>query len=367
MNVFTFKLDTKSEKPLYRQLYEFVVSEIEGGRLSEGEKLPSKRSLCAHLKISQSTVETAYSILVAEGYIESRPKSGYYALAIERLSRGDFAENEDPLPYKAHGGEKDQTARRAPRFDFSTNAVDTSAFPYASWAKIFKETVYQNPELLQRGDARGDAGLRRALAGFLHEYRGVSCSEGQIVIGAGMEYLLDMLLQILGDKAVFAVEDPGYVSTIRTIENNGRAVVPIPVDRSGMDVLKLLDSQATVAYVTPSHQFPMGVTMPIGRRTALLNWAAEKRERYIIEDDYDSEFRYSSRPIAAMQGLDKNGKVIYIGTFSRGIAPSIRAAYMVLPERLISEYERLFSHSSSTVSRFEQMTLCRFIESGRAT
>ncbi len=350
----TCQLEPDSGTPLYEQLYRFVVGEILAGRLREGERLPSKRELCSRLQISQSTVETAYGLLVDEGYIRNAARVGFFVCPLERLEPGPEPEEKAPQ----------RPAEPVYRYNFSTGNVDTSAFPYASWAKLTRETVYGNPELLQRGQRQGDMALRQALADFLHQYRGVACRAEQVVIGAGMEYLLDLVLQLLPRQAAFALEDPGYRATYRTVENNGRRILPIGLDEAGMDAAALEASGADVAYVTPSHQFPMGCTMPVGRRTQLLRWAAEKPGRYIIEDDYDSEFRHSSRPIPAMQGLDRKGRVIYIGTFSRSLAPGIRVAYLVLPEKLLGLYQQRFDYAACTVSRFEQQTLARFLERG---
>lgn len=348
-------LNFQSDTPLYEQLVAFIAQEIRAGRVAEGERLPSKRSLCEHLGVSRSTVETAYAILVAEGYARTRPRSGFYACA--------FDAPEPPRPAPAPPAPA-PFAPEVYRYRFSTGEVDTSAFPYASWAKLNREVLSNRPELLQRGDKQGDLSLRRALCDFLHQYRGVNCRPDQIVVGAGMEYLRDVLSQLLGANCVYAVEDPGYRAVTRALINNGRAFVPIPLDESGMNPDALEASGASAAYVTPSHQFPTGITMPVGRRAQLLNWAALAPDRFIVEDDYDSEFRYATRPIPAMQGMDALGRVIYAGTFSRSVAPSIRAAYLVLPEALMETYISRFAGCASTVSRFEQQTLCAFLEQG---
>ena len=354
MMQFTLKLEFNGSVPLYTQLYRYIVDEIRAGRLTENERMPSKRSLCEYLGISQSTVETAYSILVAEGYLRTRPRSGYFVCPYEVLAQTTACPPTLPPVKKAE----------ELSYHFSTSAVDTSIFPYATWAKLSREVIYENPALLQRGDSQGDLSLRRALSGFLHQYRGVRCDPAQIIIGAGMEYLLNLIVGILPADSVFGLETPGYTANYRTLQNNNRTVCPIPLDADGISVKTLAQSSATVAYVTPSHQFPMGITMPIGRRTQLLKWASLAPERYVIEDDYDSEFRYTSRPIPAMQGLDDAGRVVYIGTFSRSIAPSIRVAYLVLPMPLLARYHARFDYAASTVSRFEQQTLARFIAEG---
>ncbi len=355
MENFTFKLQPEEKKPLYEQLYRYIIEEIEAGRLKNGEKLPSKRAICAHLHISQSTAETAYGMLTAEGYLRARPKSGYYVSAdlYRPVSREPAPAADVPL-----------VPQTAAQYDFSTGAVDTGVFPYASWARLSREVVSQNPQLLQRGEAQGDMAFRQALAEFLREYRGVRCQPDQIVVGAGLEYLLNVLVQVLPENSVYGLEDPGYHAAWQVLRNHGRTCRMIPLDDSGLREDKLRESGATVAFVTPSHQFPMGCTMPVGRRSALLSWAGEREERFIVEDDYDSEFRYASRPIPAMQSLDDGGKVIYVGTFSRSIAPSIRVAYLVLPRRLLPVYEQRLGFAASTVSRFEQQTLAAFLQRG---
>ena len=339
--------------PLYEQLYRHLVDEIRQGRPAPGGRMPSKRQLCALAGVSMSTVETAYSMLTAEGYLVSRPRSGYVVADLLPLTPQPAADvpPEPPAPTRW-------------RYDCSTSAVDTSLFPFSSWARITKEAVYQNPELLQRGHPQGDLPLRSALADLLAQYRGVRCTPEQVVVGAGVEQLLDTLLQLLPEHRRVALEDPGYPTGYGVVARNGRQAAPIPIDHQGMDPEALAADGAALAYVTPSHQFPSGVTMPVGRRTRLLGWAYAAPGRYLIEDDYDSEFRYSSRPLPALQGLDRVGRVVYLGTFSRSIAPSIRVAYMILPPALLERYRQVFSHAACPVSRFEQEALRRFLVQG---
>ncbi len=338
--------------PLYDQLYRYIVAQIRSGALPAGEKLPSKRALAEHLGVSLTTVEKSYGLLTAEGYLESAPRSGY------RVTPALTMIPTQPPPAPPRPRQRQQLSEL-----FSTSAVDTSVFPYATWARLSKEAVYDSPDLLQRGEGQGDWGLRGTLAGFLHQYRGVNCTPEQVVLGAGLEGLMWVLLQLL-PRAVFALEDPGYASLRRLLDNLGRPYVPVPVDERGMSGAALARSGADVAYVTPSHQFPLGVATPVARRSELLRWAYEKPGRYLIEDDYDSEFRYASRPIPAMQGLDEGGRVIYVGTFSRTVAPSIRVAYLILPPALVEVYQAKFGHAAATVSRFEQEALRRFLASG---
>ena len=342
------------DTPLYDQLYRHIAAAIQSGALPAGTKLPSKRRLCALTGVSMSTVETAYSLLAAEGYVLARPRSGYVCAHL--LPPAPAA------PASAFEAAPPPPPRWA--YDCSTSAVDTSAFPFSSWARITKEAVYENPGLLQRGHPQGDAPLRAALAELFAQYRGVRCSPEQVVVGAGADYLLTLLFQSLPEQKAIALEDPGYPAAYTAAALHARQAVPIPVDGEGMIPEALEASGAGLAYVTPSHQFPLGVTMPAGRRSRLLHWAASAPDRWLIEDDYDSEFRWSSRPIPALQGLDRAGRVVYMGTFSRSIAPAIRVAYMILPPRLLERYRAAFAHSACTVSRFEQESLRRFLTQG---
>ena len=353
MRDITVAFDPQSDKPLYEQLTAHIIEEIKTGRLMSGEKLPGVRTLSTHLGISKSTVESAYQILAAEGYVQGRARSGYYVEAYEstlkpRISVPRTVEQAQYTPYA---------------YRFSSAEVDTAEFPYRAWAKLYKDVLGHGSGLLHRGHPQGDIELRQALAEFLHQYRGVSCNASQIVIGAGVDHLLGMLLLLLGSDAVYALEDPGYPSNCRTIQNGGRRSRDVLLDASGLDVAQLSRMGANIAYVTPSHQFPTGITMPIGRRLKLIAWANAAPNRYIIEDDYDSEFRHTTRPIPAMQGMDTH-RVIYLGTFNRSIAPSIRVAYMVLPDELLPRLDSSYMHASCPVSRFEQQTLARFITEG---
>ena len=345
--------DFRDDSPLYEQLYRHLAGEISHGKLPPGSKLPSKRKMCALLGVSMSTVDTAYSLLAAEGYVTVRPRSGCTVADLLPLTPQPTADVPKPEP-------------PAPRwhYDCSTSAVDTSLFPFSSWARISKEAVYENPDLLQRGHPQGDLPLRTALADLLAQYRGVRCSPEQIIVGAGADWLLSMVLQLLPEHQTIALEDPGYPAAYAAVKRLGRQAAPVAVDEQGMSPEALETTGAGLAYVTPSHQFPLGVTMPAGRRSRLLHWAYRVPGRYIIEDDYDSEFRYASRPIPALQGMDREGRVIYMGTFSRSIAPAIRVAFVILPPALLARWQAEFSHSSCTVSRFEQESLRRFLVQG---
>ena len=355
----TTALDAASGVPLYEQLYRSLAAEMRTGAISAGTRMPGKRRLAAELSVSVNTVDAAYQMLAAEGYLEARERSGFYVQ--EYLALPESAA--PAAPPKAEAVPK----QRPIRYDLSTRGVDPGLFPFRTWARLQKELLYSSPELLTHGDAQGDLALRQALAGYLEEYRGVRCGAHQIVVGAGLEYLLGLLAPLLPGPA--AVENPGYPRAKQVLENNGVACCCLPVDEDGLSIRALSESGAAVCYVTPSHQFPTGVTMPAGRRAELLHWAARAPgRRYIIEDDYDSEFRFDTRPLPSLQGMaGADGPVVYLSTCSRSLAPGIRIAYMVLPRQLLGAWQAKYRLYSGTVGRFEQQTLARFITGGYFT
>ena len=356
----TTALDPASTVPLYEQLYRSLAAEMRAGTLTAGTRMPGKRRLAAELSVSVNTVDTAYQMLAAEGYLTARERSGFTVQEYLALPQEVPAPAAQPAPLPVP-----QTP--PVQFDLSTRGVDPGLFPFHTWARLQKELLYSAPELLTPGDAQGDAALRQALAGYLAEYRGVQCTPEQIVVGAGLEYLLGLLAPLLPGTA--AVETPGYPRAKQVLENNGVHCRCLPVDADGLSLAALAASDAAVCYVTPSHQFPTGVTMPAGRRAELLHWAARAPgQRYIIEDDYDSEFRFDTRPLPSLQGMaGADGPVVYLSTCSRSLAPGIRIAYMVLPQHLLAAWHEKYRLYSGTVSRFEQQTLARFITEGYFT
>ena len=227
--------------------------------------------------------------------------------------------------------------------------------------------MYQYPELLQRGEMQGDAELRAQIAAYLGEYRGVVCAPEQVVVGAGIEYLLGCLAHLFAGRTA-AIENPGYHRTRAVLRNNGLPCRLVPIDESGLSAAALAESGANLCYVTPSHHFPTGATMPAPRRAQLLAWAGAAPGRYILEDDYDSEFRFDTRPLPSLQGMaGPAGPVVYLTTFSKSLAPGIRIACMVLPPDLLARYQADFAVYANTVSRFEQQTLARFMACGQFT
>ncbi len=357
MKELTLFLDPHSKRKLYEQIYDYIASEIRAGRLLVGERLPSTRSLAEFLSISRSTVDLAYDQLQAEGYIEARPYRGFFVCHIEDLVCIP--------PDKEYAPVEEQSKKVQFQIDYSPNGVDMSLFPFDTWRRITRNTLNDDRlELFLPGQPQGDSGLRNTIARYLHSARGVKCGPSQLIIGAGNDYLLMLLRYIIGEKRAVAMENPTYQRAYRLFRSMDYRICTVGMDGQGMRADELEASGADVAYVMPSHQYPTGVIMSIGRRTELLNWAAGQDDRYLIEDDYDSEFRYRGKPVPSLQASDHSGRVIYIGTFSKSIAPAIRISYMVLPEALMERFHERCGFLSSTVSRLDQATLNEFIGDG---
>lgn len=349
---------------LYEQIYAYIKREIREGKLLENEKLPSTRSLAEYLQVSRSTAQLAYDQLVSEGYLEAKKNRGYFVCGIDNLyNLGNMEKREQG---RAAVPEENREFRdNSSAIDFSPRRIDMSFFPYATWKKITKNTLVDaRSEMFALGEPCGDYSLRTTIAHYLHLSRGVSCDPEQIVVGAGNDYLLMLLRHILGEGKIIAMEDPTYLRAYRIFSSFGYQVKPVAMDRQGMRADALEESSAQLAYVMPSHQFPTGIVMPIARRAELLGWAGAGKDRYLIEDDYDSEFRYRGKPVPSLQASDRFGRVIYIGTFSKSIAPAIRISFMILPWELVDRYKERCRFFSSTVSRIDQGILDEFIREG---
>ena len=361
MNELTMELDGTSRTPLYEQIYNYIKGDIQCGKIEARQKLPSTRALASFLQVSRSTVDLAYEQLLSEGYIESAPYRGYFVCEIDALYRSNPSGQAQPV-------KEPKKEAESYRYDFSPNGIDLAHFPFNTWRKITRNTLIDDKkEMFQLGDPRGDESFREALCEYLYQSRGVKCSPEQVIIGAGNDYLLMLLSRFLGTDYLVAMENPTYKQAYRIFESMGFGVTTVNMDKSGMDVQKLQESRAQIAYVMPSHQYPLGVVMPMKRRMELLEWADGGDSRYIIEDDYDSEFRYVGKPIPALQGNDTKGRVIYIGTLSKSIAPAIRVSYMVLPERLLEAYEQYGSFISSTnliCENYRERILEEFLRGG---
>lgn len=355
--MITIPLRPDSGQPMYIQIYDYIKNEILSGRLSYPEKLPSARSLASHLQVSRSTVDTAYAQLVAEGYVDAKEKRGYFVNSITHTQRFTVSEYTGTVSV-----DKKNTDTPA-LYDFNPDAIDTGHFPYSVWKSLGKNQL-DNPVNFLAGDSLGIPELRQSICDYLHGSRGVVCTPESLIIGAGLDYLLQLLCVLFQRKAVIALEDPGYRSARQILSSNGYRILDIPLKENSFDVEALGQTEADVCYVTPSHQFPLGSVMSISRRQKLLSWAHEQENRYIIEDDHDSEFRYRGKPIPALQSLDKEHKVIYIGTLSKAISPAIRMGYMVLPPALMVRYRMLCDTYSCPVPRINQAILNDFIQEG---
>ncbi|MDO5403863.1 MAG: PLP-dependent aminotransferase family protein, partial [Eubacteriales bacterium] len=267
-----------------------------------------------------------------------------------------------PIPFiSKHMSEAKETYAA----DLTSNQTKASNFPFFTWSRIMKELVTeQSQELMMPSPSAGIFLLREAIAKHLYDYRGMQISPNQVIIGAGTEYLYSLLIQLLGQEKTFAIEDPGYGKIRMIYESNKVNVISIPLDEDGIHMKSLKQSQADILHISPSHHYPTGIITPISRRYELLGWALCENNRYIIEDDYDSEFRFSGRPIPSLQSIDVCDKVIYMNTFTKSLSPTIRISYMVLPKTLMKEFNSRLGFYSCTVSNFEQYTLARFINDG---
>lgn len=373
MNEIMIDLQGGAKAPLYEKIYEYIKNEIVDGKISKGEKLPSTRLLAKNLSVSRSTVELAYDQLLAEGYIEAEPYRGYFVCDIEALYQ---LEQRNHMQEKLQAGQDWQPgwkteikhgagSSKQKEIDFSPYTIDTQNFPYNVWRKLHKNVLLDDrEEILLSGDGQGDHELRMAIADYLHQARGVNCVAEQIIIGAGNEYLELLLAQVLGEKKTVLMDDPTYLQAYRTFSNIGYLVKNIPAEQGSMPIEAVRRENADILYVMPSHQFPLGTVMPLKQRLELLKWASEKEGRYLIEDDHDSEYRYKGKPIPSLQSIDHEEKVIYLGTFSKSIAPSLRISYMVLPQHLLKNYQRYCGFYSTTVSKIQQEVLCGFIRGG---
>lgn len=355
--MLTYSFADIGSESLYHHLYQCIKNDILSGVLSAGMKLPSKRSFAKNLGVSNITVENAYAQLQAEGYIYSIAKKGFYVREISDLTI--------PICVPRADRRGQNVLRKQYVVDFVSNRINPEQFPFSVWSKLLRETLLnRHEELLEMPPWGGILELRQAISCQLKEFRNMDVSAKQIIVGAGTEYLYGLLIQLLGRDKIYAVEDPGYHKIAKIYESNDVQYRCVPVGRNGMDVDLLEESGSHVAHLSPSHHFPTGIVTPIGKRYELLSWATRKEGRYIIEDDYDSEFRLSGKPIPTLQGIDRSERVIYMNTFTKSLASTIRISYMVLPQHLLQEFEKRLSFYSCTVSNFEQYTLARFIEEG---
>ena len=344
----TYELKKAPGVPLYEALYRCIRGDILSGKLKPGEKLPSKRALAQNLEVSKITVETAYNQLLSEGYLRSEEKVGYFVETVER-----------PVVPAAEPKAAASGTEQVWLLDLTANG--TEQFPFSVWMKLQREVMLDYGQaLLLPLPNRGVPELRQAIAGHLADFRGMRVEPENILIGAGTDFLYNLLMQLLGREKIYAVEEPGYSKIRKIYAAGGVTCVSAPMDELGVMPGRL--QNADVLHFSPSHHFPTGLVTPVNRRMELLDWAGDSR--WIIEADYDSEFRFDAHPMPAMQALAGKGRVIYMNTFSKSIAPSIRISYMVLPPALMAEFQSRLGFYSCTVPSFEQYTLARFLSRG---
>ena len=389
---FLIVLDSQSNVPLHRQLYEEIRRSILSGRLAPGKRVPSTRSMSESLGISRATVTLAYDYLLSEGYLQSTTGSGTYVCkqlpdalmrsytigtkdgrrktlletgglvkkSVKRLSK--YGTHIKERPWFAYGEDE-------PEIQFSFGRPDMDQFPWKQWTMLTNlMTKKQDFSLLDcPSKAQGHLGLREAIAAHISKSRAVNCTPQQIIIVNGSQQGIDLVTRTVIDRGdLVGIEEPGYIGAKKAFEAQGAQLVGVPVDSGGLIVEKLKDpamASMKLLYVTPSHQFPTGVVMSLPRRLELLNWA-QRNGTYIIEDDYDSEYRYTGRPVPALAGLDHSDSVIYVGTFSKVLFPSLRLGYLVVPPGLAEIFARAKFLADRHSSLLDQQVLCEFIRQG---
>ncbi|MGM0879600.1 MAG: PLP-dependent aminotransferase family protein [Bacillota bacterium] len=356
-------LEKRSSTPLYMQLYKYIRDQIEAGALKQGECLPSIRQLALHLDLSKNTIEAAYQQLLAEGYVESKARNGFTILPIEELVRPSIAAaesitnnfvsniNGQPVPY-----------------DFRYGDMELTRFPYEIWKGCLVDAVSEKSnEVLGYGHPLGNHRLRSEIAKYIYESRGVICEPDQMIICAGTQQAVSLLCQLLPlNKIQIGMEDPGYDGVKTIFRNHGCTFTPIPLEHDGLSIDHLLESAAKAVYVTPSHQFPLGMVLPVQKRIRLLQWASD-RDAIIFEDDYDSEFRYYGQPIPSLKALDSAERVIYMGTLSKSFLPAARLSYLVLPKALMDSVQPELMEYNQPVSPIIQQAVMLFMSRGHFT
>lgn len=354
-------INADSKTALYVQLYQILKDKIHNHEFKTNEKLPSKRKLALANSISENTVTNAYEQLLVEGYIYSIERKGYYVSTIEfhtpLIQRADTVES--PINKVPTSIQQKYT------YNFTRSNPDQTIFPFTVFSKLYRNLLQEADEkLIRETSGQGLYPLRKQLEQYLAVSRGVPCTPEQIILGPSTEFLLNILFQLLGKELIVGVEDPGYQGFQQLLNRAKIPFYPISVNRDGLNVQELADSPINLMFATSNHQFPTGNIMPLKQRQSLLQWANQSDERYIIENDYDSEFKYSGIPIPSLKYLDQKNRVIHIGSFTRVLSPGIRLSYMVLPNNLVKKYESDFSTSSSSLSTFEQWIIHDFIEGG---
>lgn len=349
------QIDTTAKLPYYAQIYEYYRREIETGHLSAGEQLLSVRELARRVGVSKMTVEQSYYQLASEGYIQSRNRARYQVTAITDWAA---ASPVDRLP------DSDSAKVQTYRYHFASGEMDTEGFRFEKWRSYMNRVLQEPEQLLSYGDEQGEAELRQIISQHVYQTRGAQASADTIVIGAGTQPLLRIITSLLrGDHQSIGVENPGFRLGREVFRDEGYRIYPLSVQEGDIEMASLEKCGTRLVYVSPSHQFPTGRVMSINRRQELLRWA-ENTNGLIIEDDYDSELRYYGRPIPSLQGLDRAGRVVYMGSFSKVLPPSIRISYMILPVALLAVYNKKRELFRQNASLIEQKVLSEYIRAG---
>ncbi|MCD7893473.1 MAG: PLP-dependent aminotransferase family protein [Erysipelotrichaceae bacterium] len=350
--MLTYTFPQNLNKPMYLYLYESIKNDIINQTLKANEKLPSKRTFAKNLNVSIITVENAYNQLLLEGFIYAIEKKGYY---VSQLNFPDKPKQNTTII--------NETNEEHYLIDLKTNSVGEH-FPYSTYSKLTRQVLSnQDGSLLTRPPQIGCIQLRQAISKHLYDFNGMNVPPNQIIIGAGSEYLYNLLIQLLGHDVIYALEDPGHQSISKVYDINHINYQYIPLDKHGIQLKPLQQSSAQIVHISPAHHFPTGITMPIQRRLDLLKWANE-HQGYIIEDDYDSEFRLRGKPLSPLYQIDQHDRVIYMNTFSKTLSPSFRMSYMILPQSLMQLFHQKLGFYACSVSSFEQIVVAEFINQG---
>lgn len=355
-------IDKDTKAPVYEQIYTILRQKILSGSLKFADKLPATRKLAMELSIGRNTVDRAYQQLIAEGYVTSKVGSGFTVNKIPI----EFAVS-DQVDFSAHSLEKAQSQSVSIRYDFAHGAIDNSIFPYKQWRKSinYALNLMESYSYIDYPSRQGELSLRESISKYLQRSRSVRCNASQVIITCGHQHSMEIIANMFEHSSKrFAMEDPGYDGVRIVFQNHNYQITPIPVEKDGISIepIKFLNTDHLL-YLTPSHQFPTGVILPIAKRRKLIHWAFNTNS-YLIEDDYDSELRYNTNPIPSLQSLDIHGRTIYTGTFSKSLSPSMRVAYIVLPDSLMDTYRRYYHRYNSQVSALHQIALADFIASG---
>jgi GntR family transcriptional regulator/MocR family aminotransferase len=365
-------VNNRLDAPLYRQVYDQLRSAILAGRLRPREKLPSTRELALRLELSRNTINLAYARLLSEGYLEARRGSGCFVsnLISRSADREPAARSAAPEPVGLAARARDlerwiyAVPSRSLPYDFRPGMPELGYFPATLWHRMAGRHLRRlSPELARYDSPSGYKPLRQAIVSYLRHSRAVACEAEQVVVTSGSQQALDLTARLLiSPGQCVAVENPGYPAARAAFLAGGARLAPVAVDAEGIRVERI-PRDARLVYVTPSHQYPTGVLLSLSRRLALLDWA-RKHRALVVEDDYDSEFRYGGRPVESLQGLDRSGRVLYVGTFSKVIFPTLRLGYVVLPRWLLKPFLAMKWIADRHTSGVEQRVLAEFMEDG---